>query len=493
MFAFAETVHSYLSTSYPFLCLRTYEEQRVLGLIRGLASGLGRPVRVVRPEDGPEPAVLLDAELDRIAEDRDRTILVLVDSHPYLSDPARVRKLRVAERHLAQRGGHVVFVGPVPPRPVELEKDWTIIDVPLPDRAELEATLSSVAPPSRYPAFDRERVSLAALGLTGREAQRAFERACYSFGIAQSRGQELDWEHAVIEEKRRLISSEGSVEFFDTKLNLADVGGLSELKGWLLERRAAFSDQARQFGLPQPKGVLLVGVQGCGKSLAAKAVAGHWGVPLLRLDLGTLFSGRLSPDEALRRAITTSEAVAPCVLWVDEIEKGFEPGSGGETSRLLGSLLTWLQEKSAPVFFAATANRVDNLPPELLRRGRFDEIFFVDLPDTEARAAILAIHIARHGRDPSSFELADLLKATENYSGAELEQIVVAALYSAFAQQRDLEQRDLLVAARQTVPLYRLYETEIKALRTWAHERARPAGQNRKLIDLFSRTEAPRK
>jgi SpoVK/Ycf46/Vps4 family AAA+-type ATPase len=491
VFAFAETLHSYLSTSYPFLWLRTWEEHRVVGLLQGLASGLQRRVHIWRPEDSTDPATALDAELDRIAGDRERSLTILVDAHPYLTDPIRVRRLRVLQRHLTHHGSQIAFVSPVVVEPVELAKDWTILDVPLPDRAELEGTLDSVLPRANFPHIDRERVSLAAAGLTGREAHRAYERAAYAASVATARHLPFDWEHAVVDEKRRLIASQGSVEFHDAATDLTGLGGLADLKGWLHQRRAAFGDHARQFGLPQPRGVLLVGVQGCGKSLAAKAVAGHWGVPLLRLDLGSLFSGKLSPDEALRRAIATAESVAPCVLWVDEIEKGFDTAAGGETTRLLGSLLTWLQEKSAPVFFAATANRVDSLPPELLRRGRFDEIFFVDLPDPEARAAILAIHLARRGRDPARFELPELLRITENYSGAELEQIVVAGLYNAFAENRDVEQRDLIVAARQTVPLYRLYEVEIKALRTWAQDRARPAGHSRKLIDLFGKAPPP--
>jgi AAA+ superfamily predicted ATPase len=489
MLAFAETLQTYLSASYPFLYLVSFEEARVLGLLRQLAAGLQRPFTLWRPEESTEPAQALTAELDRIVAGEGRSVHVLVDAHPYLQTPERVRQLRVVQRKLAQTGGHMVLVSPVLVSPPELAKDWTVLQVPLPDRAEMEASLEASVPAAMYPALDRERLAIAALGLTAREAQRAFERARHLSGIAHARQLPFDWEATVVEEKRRLMSSTGALEFCAIDTDLDSVGGLEELKGWLMQRSRAFGDEARRFGLPQPRGLLMVGVQGCGKSLLAKAVAGFWGIPLLRLDLGSLFSGSTPPDVALRGAIHTAEALAPCVLWVDEIEKGFDERAGGETSRLLGSLLTWLQEKSQPVFFVATANKVDALPPELLRRGRFDEIFFVDLPEADARATILAIHLARRGRPPQSFDLGELAQMTDHFSGAELEQVVVSALYGAWAESRDLSQRDLVVAARQMIPLYTLYETEIKALRTWARDRARPAGMSRRLVDLFARRD----
>jgi AAA+ superfamily predicted ATPase len=488
MLAFAETLHTYLSASYPFLYLVTFEESRTVGLIRQLAGALGRPVTVWRPEESTDPAQMLQTELERLMTVDGRGVHVFIDAHPYLAGAERVRQLRVLQRRLATTGAHVVFVSPALVRPDELIKDWTVLQVPLPDRVELEATLEGALPAAHFAGLDRERLALAALGLTAREAQRAFERARHLASMAAARRAAFDWESVIVEEKRRLIASDGALEFCALNTDLQQLGGLDELKRWLEQRRMAFGEAARRFGLPQPRGLMLVGVQGCGKSLAAKAVAGFWGIPLLRLDLGTLFSSSTAPDEALRRAIHTAEALAPCVLWIDEIEKGFDPSAGGEATRLLGSLLTWLQEKSAPVFFVATANRVDSLPPELLRRGRFDELFFVDLPEGDARAAILAIHLANRGRDPQAMDLPQLAEITDHYSGAELEQLVIAGLYTAFAEGRDVTPRDLVVAARQMIPLYNLYETEIKALRTWAKDRARPAGTSRRLKDLFART-----
>jgi SpoVK/Ycf46/Vps4 family AAA+-type ATPase len=249
-------------------------------------------------------------------------------------------------------------------------------------------------------------------------------------------------------------------------------------------RREAFTAKAREFGLPVPKGLLLLGVQGCGKSLMAKVVARYWGLPLLRLDIGALFSGRLAPEAALKQAIGIAEALCPSVLWIDELEKVFENTMDGH-HRLLGSLLTWLQEKQQPVFFVATANRVDQLPPELLRKGRFDEIFFVDLPDVRTREQILAIHLTQKGRAPQEYPLRALAEAARNFSGAELEQVVVSALYLAFARGGELSAGDLQQAVKETVPLFKTYEDEIKALRGWARERARFANRDASVLDYF--------
>jgi SpoVK/Ycf46/Vps4 family AAA+-type ATPase len=378
----------------------------------------------------------------------------------------------------------VFFVGPLPVVPIELAKDISVLDVPLPDRDELGRILQRCLSNDELRSCDPERISLAALGLTAREALRSFRKAAHLASVQRAKRRPFKWEAAVIAQKQRLMASAGALEFSDSSVGLPDVGGLEELKRWVDHRRTAFTPAAREFGLPQPKGLLLLGVQGCGKSLAAKSLAGYWGLPLVRLDLGALFSGALPPEPTLRAAAKAAEAMAPCVLWVDEIEKGFPQGDA-ETTRLLGSLLTWLQEKTAPVFFVATANAVDTLPPELLRRGRFDEIFFVDLPDLEARRQIVAIHLGTRGRNPSMFDATEVAQLTANYSGAELEQVVIDALYAAFAAGRDLEQSDLADAARSMVPLYKMRETEIKALRTWARDRARPAGHDRSLVDLF--------
>jgi SpoVK/Ycf46/Vps4 family AAA+-type ATPase len=295
----------------------------------------------------------------------------------------------------------------------------------------------------------------------------------------------------VLDEKKRLLARDLGLELVEAVETAQDLGGLHAFKGWLEERALAFAPGAAAYGLPAPRGVLLVGVQGCGKSLAAKASAAQLKVPLLRLDLPRVL-GREGAEESLAQALEAAEAIAPVALWVDEIEKGFAgsaPGQGGEAraARLLGSFSTWLQERRGSVFVVATANDVTRLPPELLRRGRFDELFFVDLPDLEARRDILALHLRRRGRDPAVLDLAAISEQCGDYSGAELEQVVVGALHRAYALSRDLETADLRRVAQDLVPLFRTYEEQIKGLREWARGRARVAGRSGAVVDLFRR------
>ncbi len=484
MLSFTEKLHTLIVAPYPFVNLVTFEEDRVLAILGQLARSMQRGLSVFRPEEHERYVAALDAQLGSIDTLPPGTITVIIDAHQYLNNQRRVRKLRTSIPKLMATGGTVFFVSPTPKVPPELSKDFTVVEVPLPDRQALQVILQRSLSADALQGVEIERVSTAALGLTEREALRAYLRAAHLAMQERARRRPFNWEAAVIEEKRRLMASAGALEFTETRLTLNDVGGLDELKGWVDQRRSAFGEEARRFGLPEPRGLLMLGVQGCGKSLAAKALAGDWGLPLVRLDLGALFSGDTPPEPALRAATKAAEVMAPCVLWVDEIEKGF-PDGDAETTRLLGTLLTWLQEKTAPVFFVATANAVDTLPPELLRRGRFDEIFFVDLPDIDSRKQILGIHLTARGREPENFNTTEIAQLTPNYSGAELEQIVIAGLYSAFAEKRELAQRDLIHATRELVPLFKLRETEIKALRTWARDRARPAGHDRSLVNLF--------
>jgi SpoVK/Ycf46/Vps4 family AAA+-type ATPase len=292
----------------------------------------------------------------------------------------------------------------------------------------------------------------------------------------------------IVEEKKMLLRKTDVLEFHELGESLADVGGLGEMKRWLNARSAAFGEEAKAFGLPPPKGLLLLGVQGCGKSLSAKAVAELWKFPLLRLDVGAVFSGSGgAPEASIRHAIKVAESLAPVVMWVDEIEKGFSGvGEGEMSSRVFGSFITWLSEKKAQVFVVATANDVAHLPPELLRRGRFDDIFFVDLPNVHERLEILRIHLKKRDRQPERFPgLAQIAKAAEHFSGAELEQVVIAGLYLAFAEKRELTEADLKHAVDHTVPLYRTYEEKIKAQRDWAKKRARAASLDRSVLDMF--------
>jgi SpoVK/Ycf46/Vps4 family AAA+-type ATPase len=286
----------------------------------------------------------------------------------------------------------------------------------------------------------------------------------------------------VFAEKQQIIRKSGLLEYYATDENFANVGGMSVLKDWLGKRSIAFTSEARAFGLPFPKGILMLGVQGCGKSLCAKAVSNLWQLPLLRFDMGRMFGSLVgSSEENVRRAIAVAESVAPAILWVDEIDKAFagSQGSGstdgGTTARVFGTFLTWLSEKTAPVFVVATANDISQLPPELLRKGRLDEIFFVDLPSPEERREIFRIHITKRKRDATKFDLEALAAGSGEFSGAEIEEAINSALYDAFYDKREVATDDVKTALSQTVPLAKTMDEQINRLRSWAEGRARNA------------------
>jgi SpoVK/Ycf46/Vps4 family AAA+-type ATPase len=297
--------------------------------------------------------------------------------------------------------------------------------------------------------------------------------------LVMTRSLDLD---VIVSEKKQLIRKSRVLEYYDAVEDMAYVGGMAELKAWLRKRGLAFSERARRFGLPEPRGLLLLGVQGGGKSLLAKSVASLWKLPLLRLDMGKVFSEMVgASEENIRVALRLAESVAPCVLWLDELEKGLSGlasssrSDAGTAARVFGSFLVWMQEKTLPVFVIATSNDISSLPAELLRKGRFDEIFFIDLPNLEERQEILAIHLARRHRDPSSFDLTGLSQAMEGYSGAEIEQVVISALYDAFEADRDMTNDDLYQNIGQTVPLSQTMREQITALQNWARTHARLA------------------
>lgn len=312
----------------------------------------------------------------------------------------------------------------------------------------------------------------ASLGLTEVEAENALSKSAV-------RTQTLD-PREIQNEKKQIVKKSGLLEFMETDVDLQKVGGLQNVKAWLKTRRNAFSDKAREYGLPTPQGVIVVGIPGTGKSLLAKAVGRSWNYPLLRFDLGKVFAGIVgSSEENMRRALRTIEAVSPCVVFIDEMEKAFGGSSGasdgGTSSRVFGSFLTWMQEKTAQVFVVATANSVESLPPELLRKGRFDEIFFFDLPTEAERREIFRIHLERVKRKADRFDLSKLAKATAGYTGAEIEQIVNTALFEAFDANAEIDTASLSLAIPMVVPISRTAEDRITRLREWASDKARPA------------------
>ena len=484
---FVREMRSLLRAPYPLIQLKTYEEQRAVSLLERLTGEEGREVVDWNPVEGfgdgkgadPERAI-------RYVESTDAPAVFAFRGGQFLfREPMLRRRLRELVERAAGRRQTLVFISAVPIQAPELAKEMATLSMPLPSREVLTEKCEAAFPGDEFPDLDHEKLVTGALGLTAREAYRAFHRVRQQYREAVEQNALFDVEQAILSEKQRMIGESDVLEYHTLDYGLDDVGGLEVLKTWLDERKGAFGDRARSYGLPMPKGLLLIGVQGCGKSLTAKAVARHWGLPLLRLDLGAVFDGRTSPEEALRESIETSEAIAPCVLWMDEIEKGFAGDGEGRSERVLGSLLTWQQEKDEPVFLVATANDVEQLPPELLRKGRFDEIFFIDLPGLHERKEILRIHLTRRGRAFPDDVVEELASKTEYFSGAELEQVVVSAMYTAFADDREITREDLMFACRETVPLYRTYEERIKSLREWAQGRARSASHERELLDFF--------
>lgn len=471
----------YLRARYPLLYLLTPEEERALASLRVLAEGLGKQVVTWSFTEGLETdAALRDplAALEAVRLAPTRHVYVFRDIHPFFANPGVVRKLREVGQALRSTAKSLVLLSPVLNLPPELTKDVTLVDFAPPDDATVVQMIARAGElagrPVKLDRLQKERLAAAARGLTAGEIANALAKALVVH-------RELD-ERAIAvmaDEKRQVVRKTGVLEYFDRAEALATVGGLDELKRWLGKRQHAFGQRARDFGLPEPRGLLLVGVQGCGKSLVAKAVAAQWDLPLLRLDVGRLMAGLVgASEENIRQALRMAEALGPVVLWVDEIEKGFAgtgQGDGGTAARVLATFLTWLQEKEAPVFVVATANHLDRLPPELARKGRFDEIFFVDLPNGEERRAIWEIHLRKRKRHAPDFDLDALVAASEGMSGAEIEQALIDALYDAFDQGRPLRDGDLLAALGATVPLSRAMAGAIEQLRAWASEHARPA------------------
>ena len=494
---FVKELDTLVRARYPLIYLVSWEEQRLDTILDELAKRHGKALvgwsvtKGLRRLGGTRGGAVVEgarepmealAAIEKLSEP---SLVVLKDFHPYLNDPAVIRGLRELAQSLKTTYTTVILLSPVLQIPAELEKEMTVLDVPLPTHEELYGLLKEIAEvvvkghraSVSLRREDAEAIAKAAQGLTLSEAENAFAKAIASDSRLAKEDIGL-----ILDEKRQVIRKSGLLEYYPTEEQFANVGGLENLKTWLSRRGNAFSEPARRFGLPEPKGLLLLGVQGCGKSLTAKAIASSWKMPLLRLDMGRIFSGLVgSSEENLRKAIRVAESVAPAVLWTDEIEKGLSgAGSsgfsdGGVTARVFGAMLTWLQEKTAPVFVVATANRIDMLPPELLRKGRFDEIFFIDLPARPEREEIFRIHVGRRGRKPETFDLGALAAAAEGFSGAEIEQVVVAALYDAFAEGKELEQRHLARAVSETFPLATTMREDIQKLREWAKTRTRPA------------------
>jgi SpoVK/Ycf46/Vps4 family AAA+-type ATPase len=496
----AQEIDVLIRARYPLIYVVSWEERRVVTSLADLAArqektlhvwtetmGIQPGGAVVAPSGPDEQTLDPVAALDFVRTTRTPSVFVLKDFHYFISpgyahSSAVVRKLRDLSQALRESYMTVVLLCPVLNLPPELEKDITVVDYDLPGLEELGALLDGVVrrvggrPELQVdvPAAEREHLLKAALGMTLDEAENVLAKC-----LVQRRRFDID---LVVAEKEQIIRKSGVLEYYHWESGLDDVGGLALLKQWLDGRALAFSEKAREFGLPPPSGILLIGVQGCGKSLTAKAVASAWKLPLLRLDVGRLFGHFIGESEQnVRKAVKVAECVAPCILWVDEIEKGLAGVrssaelDAGVTARVFGTMTTWMQEKTAPVFLVATANDISLLPPEFLRKGRFDEIFFVDLPGPEERKEILSIHLRRRKRDPAKFDLEALARQMDGFSGAEIEEAVVSGLFKAFQKGREVETADILEAAKESRPLSVTMAEDIQALREWARMRARPA------------------
>ncbi len=396
------------------------------------------------------------------------TILLLKDFHKFYEDPIISRTIKELSFSLKQTTHNIIFSSHLYPSSDELDELLTIIELPLPDREELINLIKniSIKTESELNENDLNELAMASSGLSEIRVRQVAARALTQRGKISR----IDLQD-IIEEKKQVIARSEILEFFESNSNQNDIGGLKILKNWLKQRYQAFSNEAREYGLPLPKGVLLVGPQGTGKSLTAKAIAQSWSMPLLKLDVGRLFSGLVGSSEArTRETIMRAEAMAPCILWIDEIDKGFggdARSDGGTSQRVLASLLTWMAEKKSSVFVIATANAIDKLPPELLRKGRFDEIFFLDLPKSDERLSILDLHLKKR-RPQYNFQLSTIVDRTSGYSGAELEQAVIEAMHFSFSERREINERDLIKAVSELVPLSRTAKEQIEMLKQWS-------------------------
>lgn len=503
----ARDLANLLRARFAYVYITTWEEERAMETIRHIATSpelIRTPRKVYQWSQvtgfvDPDGKVVHETRrplsaISFIRRCEEDALFVLKDFHVYFGVDHRpadfevIRAMRDAlpDIKYSESMKNVIILSPRTVVPEDMQKEISLFEFPLPDEAEIaEALADMVAENSglrdELGPEGHARLARAALGLTLQEAENAFARAIVSRGCLDEESMRV-----IFEEKNQVIKKTGILEFVSSDLDADDIGGLENLKAWLAKRNNAWSPEASRYNVPAPKGVLVTGVPGCGKSLTAKAMSSMWGLPLLKLDLGKIFSGLVgSSEENMRRALSTAEAVAPSILWVDEIEKGLggmggPSGDSGTSQRVFATFLTWMQEKEAPVFVIATANNIAGLPPELLRKGRFDEIFFVDLPTRGERRQIFQVHLGKRLRGDyigSQLTLDDglldhLADRTEGFVGAEIEQVVVSGLYEAFFARRPLRLSDLDYAIDSTVPLSVTQSETIVELRRWANVRA---------------------
>lgn len=496
-----EKLLNLIKAHYPILYLTTFEYARTKQKVYSLLGAIGGDVckyewdcvngLVSVSENGGLTSITIDDEpivepemVMKYALMKDKTsrdFFILNDFNEHIEEENIKFYIRTLSEKARFTNTYIIILSAVYKLPVELEKYVTVVNIPLPDRIDLGRTLAHVEKESGVtinPSL-RNRLIDASLGMTTMEADLAFCLAVVKDNLKESSIR------TVSAEKEQIIRKSGILDYFPKNESLKEVGGMAVLKDWLFKRQKAYEKKARDFGLQEPKGLLLLGVPGCGKSLTAKCIAACWEMPLLRLDIGRVFQGLVgSSEDNIRKAIATAEAVAPCVLWIDEIEKGMSgvqssgATDGGVTSRIFSTILTWMQEKTSPVFVVATANNINLLPPELLRKGRFDEIFFVDLPSQEERKNIFKIHLTKRHQQYDNFALEALAKESEGFNGAEIEECIKEAMFAAYVDNPEmptLKTKHLMDAISKTVPLSTTMKEQISALRQWASTRAKNA------------------
>lgn len=478
-----------IESRYPIIAIESVEEQRVEELLERTAINLGIQIYVwtvadgLRPmgsgtplPNGKNPAKALAAVPEYVSDG----IYFFKDLQRFFNDPEVVRRLCDAGQYLVNRRSAIVLSAPRIEMPDELQELTARFKLELPGPEDLRTLTNAVI--AKLSSTHRIKVDLSPpdlewlveslKGLTLFEAERVLTRSILEHLTLNRK--DLEKLAAI---KKDLLEREALLDYVPTQEGLAEIGGLEHLKAWLTTRKQVFSPEARRFGLAPPKGILLIGVQGCGKSLAARAVAHEWGLPLLRFEPARLYDKYVGESEKhLERALTVAENLAPCVLMIDEIEKGFAYGGTGESDaglsrRIFGRLLTWMQERKAQVFIVATCNDILQLPPELVRKGRFDEIFFIDLPSPTEREAVFKLHLKKRQRAPEAFDLPALVAASEGFSGAEIEQAILSALYAAFAERKELATGHILTELRTTHPLSAVRRDAVDELRQWAQGR----------------------
>lgn len=483
-------ITNFVRASYPILWVQTAEEARAEKEILEVAKAVRRNLQVWSHTEGflnlntnekqecEDPVEALQAA----KEGENNTIYAFRDLHMFFNTIQVIRLLRDIARDFKQGKKTLIIISPVRDIPPELERDITLIEFKLPDRDIVGKIFDTLYESNKkvikeeIDEDERELIIQAALGLTTNEVENAISKAIVD--RAKMNGDEArpSISKLVMKEKALAVRKTGILEYFEAAENIGDIGGLENLKKWLDIRKNAFTRKARDFGLPTPRGILLVGLPGCGKSLSAKATSNALGVPLIRFDIGRVFGGLVGQSEQnMRSAIQTIEAIGNCVVWIDELEKAFAGAGGsgatdsGVTQRVFGTFITWMQENQSAAFIVATVNRIESLPPEMLRKGRFDEIFFVNLPGKREREVIFNIHIKKRDRDPSKFDIPELAEVSAEFSGAEIEEAVITGLYSAFYDDaRDLTTEDVKKAVEQTTPLSKSKKTDLEAMKKWA-------------------------